>query len=193
MNILRHIGLVIVLLIGFVSSAESALRPWEIFTPEEFSEHDRTLVQSLFTDNMEARGPGYIAHTFGRFPADQRDSIVESTLRLRTPNMTYEDISHLMEKISYWTDLSNRRLTVELVQQLIPIVGEEDKPWKHFQILQDLPTLDAKRNFVDFVCGCSLFTSSPPVQEEIIQNVVSGPKFSKQKRKVPVLKGPRLI
>ncbi len=166
MNILRHIGLVIVLLIGFVSSAESALRPWEIFTPEEFSEHDRTLVQSLFTDNMEARGPGYIAHTFGRFPADQRDSIVESTLRLRTPNMTYEDISHLMEKISYWTDLSNRRLTVELVQQLIPIVGEEDKPWKHFQILQDLPTLDAKRNFVDFVCGCSLFTSSPPVQEE---------------------------
>ena len=31
---------------------------------------------------------------------------------------------------------------------------------------------------------------APPVQEEIIQNVVSGPKSSKQKRKVPVLKGP---
>ena len=31
---------------------------------------------------------------------------------------------------------------------------------------------------------------APPVQEEIIQNVVSGPKSSKQKRKVQVLKGP---
>ena len=31
---------------------------------------------------------------------------------------------------------------------------------------------------------------APPAQEEIIQNVVSGPKSSKQKRKVPVLKGP---
>ena len=31
---------------------------------------------------------------------------------------------------------------------------------------------------------------APPVHEEIIQNVVSGPKSSEQKRKVPVLKGP---
>jgi hypothetical protein len=165
MNTFRHIGLIFILLMGFLSSAESALRPWEIYNPQEFSQHDRTLVQSLFTEGMEARGPGYIAHTFARFPADQRDSIVASTLQLRTPNMDYGKISHLMEQIFHCTDFSNRTLTVEIVQQLILRVGGEDSPWHHIQILRELPTPDAKRHFMDFVRHCSLFDNVSSAQE----------------------------
>ena len=167
MKIFRHIWIVVILLIGFMNRSESALRPWEVYHPEEFSEHDRALVQSLFTEGMEERDRGLIADTFKKLTPEHRASIVESTLQLRAPNMDNGKISHLMGQISYFTNLENRSLTVDLVLKLIPVVGHKEKPWEHIHLLKKLETMDEKKDFVDFICSCSLFASNLTEQEEV--------------------------
>ena len=124
---------------------------------EDLSEHDRALVERLVRPLLEDGsgsgriGAGIIANYFKQIPINQRDSVVETFFRLKSPPRGFTSIHSCIDAIYTYMEPLQRGDIIGLVQELMDMTETSAINLSDFsQIFHKLPTLDDKRNFVGF-------------------------------------------